>query len=408
MASDHYFSSNRTMKSLQEKPVSASEEETKQVIRLPNGMVGREFSALLTDHLTESGKLSECENMPLGLAWVEGVLCGVPEQAGEFELAMGSYIITLTIHADPRSLWKNLPSDHEDPFWKADSVTEFLENGPLTVVGASLRGRSHAHVASFRDDDLALAWFPNGSWYSLTVADGAGSASLSRQGSKIACDAVKQHFAQYFATADHGLSQTDSADELHMELCLQFKNAVQVARQKIEEQAGLLGKECRDFHTTLITALMRPLPDGQWFIATFSVGDGAAALVSVAGGAPCLLTCPDAGEYAGQTVFLTMPEVIGTVEAVAGRIQTAVISDFEALLLVTDGVSDPCFESESALADPVAWAALWGELATLLVDANSPSTAAELILRWLEFHSPGHHDDRTLVLASPRLKFPPR
>ena len=66
------------------------------------------------------------------------------------------------------------------------------------------------------------------------------------------------------------------------------------------------------------------LPDGQWLIAAFSVGDGAAALVSVAGGVPCLLTCPDAGEHAGQTVFLKMPEVIGTVEAVAGRLQSEV------------------------------------------------------------------------------------
>ena len=153
--------------------------------------------------------------------------------------------------------------------------------------------------------------------------------------------------------------------------------------------------------------MLHPLPDGRWFVAAFSIGDGAAALVSVPGGEPCLLTRPDGGEYAGQTVFLTMPEAIGTAETIMGRIQTAVISGFDALLLVTDGISDPRFESESALADSAAWAALWSELAVPLDGANSQEAAAAAILKWMEFHSPGHHDDRTLVLATPSLTFLP-
>jgi hypothetical protein len=217
---------------------------------------------------------------------------------------------------------------------------------------------------------------------------------------------VKQYFADYFASADNLLSQTSAVDELYPELCQQFGNAALLARQHIERLAAQLGLAVRDFHTTLITVLLHPLPDGPWLVAAFSIGDGAAALVAVPGGGPCLLTCPDGGEYAGQTVFLTMPEALATPEAVSSRVQMAVIPRFDSLLLVTDGVSDPRFESESALADPAAWAVLWRELSILLAANDSPQAAADAVLKWLEFHSPGHHDDRTLVLATPGLTFP--
>lgn len=411
MALDHSFSSNPALRSSQGTPLGEIEESPAVIVRLPNAMVGREFSAVPADLLPNGELVEALSNLPPGLEFADGILRGTPEMSGEFEMGVGKMLIALTVNADPRSLWKNLPSDREDPFWKDDTAIDFLKGGPLTVVGASLRGRSHAHVGGFRDDDLALAWIPVSGWYSLTVADGAGSANLSRQGSKIACDAVKQHFTDYFAAAENVLSQRvaepDGMDGLNSELCQQFGNAALLARRRIEEQAVLLDAAVRDFHTTLITVLLHPLGDGRWFVAAFSIGDGAAALVSVPGGKPCLLTRPDGGEYAGQTVFLTMNEAIGTPEAIMGRIQTAIIPRFDALLLVTDGISDPRFQSESALADPAAWAALWNELVVLLAAANSPEAAAAVILKWMEFHSPGHHDDRTLVLATPGLTFPP-
>lgn len=408
MASDHSFSANRAPQLPPQGISLPLEIEVPRPIlkRLPNARVGREFSAVLTEHLPDSEPEAACSNFPPGLICTAGILHGIPELAGDFEITVGNEVLALMVHADPRSLWKDLPSDREDPFWKQDAVSEFLAAGPLTVVGASLRGRSHAHVGSFRDDDLALAWFPVSGWYSLTVADGAGSAKFSRQGSKIVCETVKSYFSNYFAATDNVLSQTSVvAAELHTELCLQFGNVAKLARQQIAEEAARLEVGVRDFHTTLISVLLHPLPDGQWFVAAFSVGDGAAALVAVPGGEPCLLTCPDAGEYAGQTVFLTMDEVLSTPESVAARIRTAVVPSFQALLLVTDGVSDPHFESESALADPAAWAVLWQELTIQLATADSPSTAATSILKWLEFHSPGHHDDRTLVLAALSLTF---
>jgi serine/threonine protein phosphatase PrpC len=255
---------------------------------------------------------------------------------------------------------------------------------------------------------MAMVWFPASSWYSLTVADGAGSAKFSRQGSKIACETVKAQIAEYFSGEGNQLSRLlteQSSDSGAMpsvrnELYHLFGKAALQARKAIENEALAIQTTSRDFHTTLITALLHPLGDGRWFVATFSIGDGAAALVSVPGGDPCLLTRPDGGEYAGQTVFLTMNEALATGEAIMGRIQMAMVPQFDALILVTDGISDPRFDSEAALADPIAWSAFWNDLKLAIAHADSPETAASAILKWMEFHSPGHHDDRTLILAS--------
>lgn len=403
-------------------------------IRLPNGMVGRVFSAEIVSMFAGDspvlGRIEPLSVVPSGLEVKDGLLAGTPEIAGEFEihfrfhptpLDSGGSVslertLTLTINPDPRSLWKNTSSDQTGEFWKPDGAINFLVDGPLAVLGASLRGRSHAHVGGFRDDDMAMAWFPADSWYSLTVADGAGSAKFSRQGSKIACDTVQSQFAEYFATPENALSRlvaehaltSDSIQAVRGELYNLFGKAALQARNAVEKQALAIHATSRDFHTTLITALLHPLEDGRWFVASFSIGDGAAAIVSVPGGDPCLLTCPDGGDYAGQTVFLTMNEALATWEAIMGRIQVAIIPEFDALILVTDGISDPRFDSDTALADPASWSALWSELKLSMTPADSLEAAAAAVLKWMEFHTPGHHDDRTLVMAtrSPILSKP--
>lgn len=396
-------------------PSPADVVRTVPSIRLPNGMVGRAFDADIAPAFSAvsatRGRIEMAGHLPAGLAFKDDRLSGTPELPGEFDITFRleaeQCTVSLTINPDPRSLWKNTPSDQNGEFWKPDADSDFLMAAPLTVLGASLRGRSHAHVGSFRDDDMSMAWYPADSWLSLTVADGAGSAKYSRRGSWIACETIKTHFGEYFASGDNSLSKllTDPAQNtnpaIRNELYQLFGKTALEARKAIETQATAVHATLRDFHTTLVTALLHPLPDGRWFVATFSIGDGAAAVVAVPGGDPCLLTRPDSGEYAGQTVFLTMAEALATGEAIMGRIRIAVIPGFEALILVTDGVSDPRFESEAALADPAAWAALWDDLKRETQPAATREEAAAAILKWMEFHSAGHHDDRTLILATP-------
>ncbi len=403
---------------------------TLPAIRLPNGMVGRPLSVEIASAFSEitehPSQVELIGDTPAGLIFMDGFLTGKPEISGEFDLTFRFHpdplsstlqkflqaTISLTINPNPQSLWKNEPSDRQGAFWKPDTAIDFLTDAPLTVLGASLRGRSHAHVGSFRDDDLSMSWFPADSWFSLTVADGAGSAKYSRQGSKIACDTVKARIAGYFSTHDNPLSQLLADHANHGQAVLKelyqlFGGTALEARKAIDAQAEAVQAGARDFHTTLITALLHPLSDGRWFIATFSIGDGAAAVVSVPGGNPCLLSRPDGGEYAGQTMFLTMNESLASYEAISGRIRMEIIPGFEALILVTDGVSDPRFQSESALADPAAWSLLWNELKQVMLPTSTFNDAANAVLEWMAFHSPGHHDDRTMVLATPLNIFSP-
>jgi hypothetical protein len=73
-----------------------------------------------------------------------------------------------------------------------------------------------------------------------------------------------------------------------------------------------------------------------------------------------------------------------------------------ALFLMTDGVSDPRFETDARLARPADWHALWQELnATLQLD-DAVAGQEQKLLDWLDFWSPGNHDDRTIAMIVPQ------
>jgi len=395
-------------------------------IRIPNAMVGRDYThELLAPESLGETTISRLETLappPAGLAFAGTTLAGKPETDGDLEIGVRLHFsetrfadltLALTINPDPRSLWKNLESDVNGEFWKMDRETAFLDEGPLQIIGASLRGRSHAHVGSFRDDDMAMAWFPETEWYSLTVADGAGSSKYSRRGSKIACDSVKAFFADRLSAPECQLNSlvatwASAPGDLSANTFLRnqlydlFGKAAYAARNAIEKEAAGLHAAIRDFHTTLIISLLHPLPDGKWFAATFFIGDGAAAVVGAPDGDPCLLTRPDGGEFAGQTVFLTMKEALANADAIMARIRFTLVPDFKALMLVTDGISDPRFDSDACLADPEAWDTLWDEILPVISPASTPAESAAALLSWMDFHSPGHHDDRTTIIATKR------
>lgn len=397
-------------------------------LRLANATVNRAYAcellALLTGERLAFEEVECLSPLPRGLVCDGTRLTGTPEEAGEFELSLNCRPAVvaegrpstlerkalLTINPDPQSLWKNTPSDPGVPFWKPDADLGVEETGPHLLVAASLRGRSHAHVGSCRDDDFTIGWHPARQWYALTVLDGAGSAKFSRRGAQVAARQMEAHYQALLAGAEGerltaaveaSLATADMAatNALRAALYQAFGAGAFAARKAIDEEAAQAGAVLKDFHTTLITTLARPLADGRWFVAAFSIGDGGAAVL--AGDETALLTRPDGGEYAGQTVFLTMKEALASGEAIMGRIRFTVVQRLEALVLVTDGVSDPRFDSEVRLAEPAAWQALWAEIQPLVQAAPTRRQAAENLLSWMNFPSPGHHDDRTIAVLRP-------
>ncbi len=55
-----------------------------------------------------------------------------------------------------RKALEKFESDQNDPYGKEDNVTDFAPLGDRHILVSSKRGRSHANVGSFREDDFAF------------------------------------------------------------------------------------------------------------------------------------------------------------------------------------------------------------------------------------------------------------
>lgn len=344
-----------------------------------------------------------------GIHFVEGVLAGDTPVEGEHHIhlqceaaAYGHNPVPVTtvllVNPDPRSLWKNLPSDRDAPGWKTDSFSNFqLGAGGRRLIAASQRGRSHAHNGGFRDDDVALRVTAADGWNILAVADGAGSAKRSRIGSRVVVDTAVEVVASQLAKPEirwplpELITSEGPTDKLRGLAYQVLATAAFEAVKAIIGRAQAQENSVRDYATTLLLVIHRSLGTHD-LVASFWVGDGAIALLGAAGEHQ-LLGQPDGGEFAGQTRFLDR-EAVADGETINRRIQLAVVPRFEALLLMTDGVSDPYFPSDAALAHADAWHSIWGEISPLLAEPD----ASQRLLDWLGFWSSGNHDDRTIAV----------
>lgn len=328
--------------------------------------------------------------------------------------------IPFVINQDPRKLWRNLPVDWEnmpEPKYKNDDTqveyvkVEALADGTpqKDIVAASKRGRSHAQEGKPRDDYFRMEHMDNG-WYIMAVADGAGSAKYSRQGSKIACDEAVSHcmskLGQSRAFEDaieiyshlHDITEEDARKIVGNHIYNIVGKAAFDAHKAIQTEASLTKQPIKYYATTLLLAICKKFSFG-WFVASFWVGDGAICLYDKNAHTAKILGVPDEGEYAGQTRFLTMSEIFKDATALYQRLRFNIVDDFTALFLMSDGVSDPKFETDANLNNPDKWDALWDDLKENGVELTDDNEASkDQLLDWLDFWSPGNHDDRTIAI----------
>jgi len=342
---------------------------------------------------------------------------GTPMQAGEFELKVHFQFepclpsdptpvgtCQLIVNPDPKTLWKNLDSDRSDKYWKEDADTVFLlGNDGLAMIVASKRGRSHAHAGTFRDDDFKVEQDVLSGWRIMTVADGAGSAKKSREGSKIATrianesvlkglkgergDKLKEALVAY--NSDPSKGDRPVKEELYY----LFGNAAREAVHAINTVATIEGVPFKEFSTTLIITVHKKFEFGH-FVGAYWVGDGGAGIY-LEGQDLTVLGKADSGEFAGQTRFLDFAMVEPT--EIMNRIRFKVVKDFTAVLAMTDGITDPKFETDANIENSQMWDVLWSELEPITTAAK-PN---EALLDWLDFWSAGNHDDRTIGILCP-------
>ena len=415
------------------------ENEVRQLgLRFPNGTVKKDYAVSFRLPVDKIHDIELRGAKELGLTLSEGQdgefsLHGKPKVAGDFVLKL-SYMtvegepaselaIPVAFNPNPRDLWRNIPTDPDIPYYKQDCDTDYIKVEAGTdglpkkdVVAASQRGRSHAQEGKARDDHFSLYHCDESDWYIIAVADGAGSAKYSRKGSEVACKTVIDHcrgllldnpdfeesIRDYEADRDNKEKRTNVTRHV---IDIVYKGALR-AHEAVKKVAEANEEsKLKDFATTLMFAVCKKYDFG-WFVASFWVGDGAMCLFDAENKTAKLLGTPDEGEFSGQTRFLTMPEIFRDPEVVSKRMRMAIVPDFTALFLMSDGVSDPMFETDRNLNDYAKWEEFYNILRSGFpedgiggVDLSDNNEASkDQLLGWLDFWSPGNHDDRTIAI----------
>ena len=388
--------------------------------QLPNAKEKQPYSATIksTNPLIETLKISDVK-IPesLGLIFDNKNLTinGIPQVAGEFPIPFQYFTSTneiksdvclLIVNPNPQSLWQKNEPSIDLPFRKNHEDKKYLLQANYSLIGCSRRGRSHEHNGTFRDDDFFVSPVEDfNEWSIMIVCDGAGSAKYSREGSRIVVRKVGEILQDQLKTLipkiDEALDtikplQYDEIsqkvyEEINLLLNPLLQQAINAAIDDIELEAKRIQGEFKDFSTTLLIGINRQRPN-QTFITSFWMGDGAIAVYSK--DKIRLMGKPDGGQYAGQTSFLSR----NFANNMNDRMRCGFYDNVEAVIIMTDGISDPKFETDNGLANLELWNDLWREIQPMLEEAD----ADQKLLDWMHFFTPGHHDDRTIAIMKPK------
>lgn len=417
-------------------------------ILIPNATEGKAYKAPidfeklgLKDLIFEEWK--GLEEVGLKFNKETGTIEGFPTQSGELKFKLSFKVagedendapnektITLVVNPDPKTLWKDIPSDKGAIFWKVDDAKAYGKLGEKYVVVTSNRGRSHENVGSFRDDDFAFRYIKETGWSVVAVSDGAGSCSLSRKGSELACNAVVDYFgnhldkerfqefenklSEFERTKDETLLKTievEAKQKLYKSVLFAHNEIKKVAEETYQSHPELFNnpkaKNLSDyFHATLIFALFKKFDFG-YVLLTFGVGDCPIAVMNKEQTNTSLLNILDVGEFGGGTRFVTQNDIYqqdAKPLTMVQRFNLHIITDFSYLFLMTDGIYDAKFVVEANLEKHEKWVEFLEDLQGNNEDNSKVNfnpeneKIADELAHWMDFWSLGNHDDRTLVI----------
>lgn len=417
---------SQTVESPDSEPISETEASYPRKVILANGKVQQGYRFDLTGAFPEllangavSLKIEGHETAGLTLNAHAQTLSGTPTEAGHYRVTfqllqpgVETEVITSDLHIipDPRLLWKELEPEPGQDYAKPHTDAAMLSGKDKAMLGASRRGRSHAHTGAFREDDFAMDYLASDStdgWYLTAVSDGAGSAKFSRRGSQLACRVALDHLKKVnwkafeeelrpLAEAFRNSEAAEGNPAIATAAYPVLGKAALAAYEAILSEAEATEEEPSAFHATLLLTVAKKFDFG-WWIGAWWAGDGAIGLYRV-GESVKILGKPDGGEFAGQTRFLTSKEVWESEEAVMNRIAFDLVDDYTCLALMSDGVSDPMFQTDYNMGQLEKWDALWNQWNESVDFSRGNPNAAEQLLEWLNFWSTGDHDDRTIAL----------
>ena len=403
-------------------------------IIIPNGRVGEDYNAEVSFNIDGVADYELIGFEQVGLTYKKTDVgfqitgCAQPEdiKGGDFSIVLRYKPInllpeetwlerelTIILNPDPRTLWKDIKTPRDIEYFKEDAEMQYVRGEDKDgipckdIVAASQRGRSHGHEGKPRDDHFKLHYCKDSEWYIIAVADGAGSAKYSREGSKIACETSVEHCIKALTDNSefenaiisfHCNNDTEKKKKVSDGVYSIVGNAALKAYYSIKQEAERKKTAVKDYATTLLLTISKKFDFG-WAVASFWVGDGAICVYNEEKHFAEILGTPDSGEFGGQTRFLTMPEIFSDSTSLYNRLRFKIFPDFTALMLMTDGVSDPKFETDANLQNVEKWDALWTDLKEKGVELTDDNEKAQgQLLDWLGFWDKGNHDDRTIAI----------
>ncbi|NMR24042.1 protein phosphatase 2C domain-containing protein [Pseudoalteromonas sp. NEC-BIFX-2020_015] len=394
-------------------------------IRLPNVKVNTLFSELISlDHDTDAKvsffqtkSIDEFEGLEFDTEKL--ALSGMTDQVGDHQFDLYGSIphsngevqsvvlrVKITFVPDPKSLWKNIPSDESARFHKPDTHHSYCENNRMLLMGSSVRGRSHAHKGIHRDDDFKIYCNESSEWVISCVADGAGSCKYSRQGAFAAVgnatDSLKESLTGHYgielenAYNDFSINKSEENQKSLLEayqhtIVKAVFNAAKAINSCVDTSKG---DSAKDFSTTLILAAHKKV-EGGYLVISFWIGDGGIVIYDK-NKKVILMGEPDSGEFAGQTRFLD--NKIFEDGSVYRRVRIEKVDSMSALILATDGITDAWFETEKQLDSLPHWDRLWDEVEPHVMHKNRED-GLQGLTQWMDFWSKGNHDDRTISIC---------
>lgn len=368
-----------------------------------------------------SFKIVGLEDIGLSFNEKDFTIEGVPDRLGNFQVGIQFNLkgnpFSKLINLNVITLWKEVDPPADLPFPKSNQdsksiiVDEFKTKGLKNLVAASKRGRSHAYDGKPRDDDFCIAYNEKYNWYVAAVCDGAGSSKYSREGSRILSKEVNEIFQKQLNDEEFNnkvskilqdFYENGDAEDLELELKALIAPIIKSILVKTLNSFKKLVKELKDanvdsFSTTFLLSVFKKLERG-WLVYSYNVGDGAIGMVDEKQRTAAILCNPDEGKYFGQTRFITS-DGITTLEDIRFRLVVKLVKDFDALILMTDGVSDPKFESDRRLNDSRSWVKFLSKLKNEVDLFGCNEELEQQLLTYLDFWSIGNHDDRTIVVV---------
>ena len=277
------------------------------------------------------------------------------------------------------------------------------------IAGATVTGSSHKRSEKPNQDSYYFQCSDGKVETAiLAVADGAGSAPRSAEGSQIAVRAAvntiarelrkrpSRRFRHSWLTSKNWprTSRRNMARRPTATIRV-LRKAMTEAYKAIATHAAAENQATNDYAATLLLAVATP----QWIVAA-QIGDGAIVAINSVTKQAFTLCESHSGEYANETVFITSKASSQGRNAYTGQIRT---EQYDSVGITTDGLEHLALKMPAREAHPGFWTPMIGWL-----QESGPDQTERNLTNLLESQRVQERtsDDLTILLAAIRPQTP--